>query len=84
MTALLEMGVDVAGTDPRQAILDRLKEMQWSRYRLVKELSGKLSPNMIYSYLRGEMDLTGKNLAKMFDKLGISLQAEKKKRSKSS
>lgn len=83
MARLMEsLGVSVAeGIDPLKVILERLEETGQSRYWLVKQLQGKLSANMVYSYLRGDMDLTGRNLVKIFNVLGIRLQSGRRRKS---
>jgi hypothetical protein len=35
----------------RRAILDRMKELDWTAYRLSQEVAGKMTPQTVYDYL---------------------------------
>lgn len=60
--------------DPRKIILDRLATMGKSKYWLVEKMGGSPSRNLIYSYLRGTTDISGENLMKLLDALGIEIR----------
>ena len=69
--------------DIRKVVLDRLAELGWSRYRLVKEVrkaGGDFSPVSIYVWLRGEHQSVGLPcLSAISDVLGLSLVASSKR-----
>ena len=35
----------------RQAILNRMKEFDWTAYRLSQEVAGKMTPQTVYDYV---------------------------------
>lgn len=58
----------------RKIILQRLHEKQWSQYRLWQELDGKISEPQINQYLRGDKDMSGERLQKIFDVLELRVE----------
>lgn len=42
----------------KKAIQRELKRKNWTRYRLVKELEGKIPARTVYAFFAGEQDLT--------------------------
>lgn len=64
----------------RKAILDELKRREWSRYRLVQSLQGKMPPSTVYQYLRGYRDLNSRRVSMILDALGITLTPPKKRK----
>jgi len=57
----------------REVIIAELKRQNLSRYWLARrvELS---SPNTIYQYLRGEIDLRGYRISELLDILGLEIK----------
>ncbi|MCL2648260.1 MAG: hypothetical protein FWD61_14820 [Phycisphaerales bacterium] len=47
-------------TDHREAIEARLSELEKSKYWLAQQLTGKMSDQMLYAYLRGRPTTTEK------------------------
>jgi hypothetical protein len=64
--------------DLRKLVLDELARRKWSRYRLVKELAGKVPASTVYEYLAEKSDMTGEHLGVVFDVLHIESKPPKK------
>jgi len=64
----------------KKAIEDELKRRGWSRYRLTKELEGKMPARTVYAYLSGERDLSSERVSKIMEKLGLGIKKHKFKR----
>lgn len=58
----------------KKAIEDELKRRGWSRYRLTKELEGKLPARTVYAYLSGEQDLSSKRVSIILNALGLKIR----------
>ena len=58
----------------KSAIKTELKRRGWSRYRLVKELEGKMPPRTVYSYLAGERDLSSERASVLLEALGLKIK----------
>lgn len=59
--------------DFRALILNRLEQLGKTKRWLAQEMKGHPSQNLIYTYLRGECDMTSDNLARVLDRLGIQI-----------
>lgn len=62
----------------KKAIMSELKRRGWSRYRLVKELEGKMPPRTVYSFLAGVQDLTTERASIILKVLGLKITRSKK------
>ncbi len=58
----------------KKAIEAELKRRKWSRYRLVKELKGKLPERTVYAYLSGERDLSSTGTSIILEALGLKIK----------
>lgn len=79
LTLSLVASFGVVEMDPRELILKRLNELGHSPYWLVQQVKGELGENTVYAYLRGESDMRGNNLAKLFVVLDLEVTPKKKK-----
>jgi len=57
----------------RQKIHDELQRRRWSRYRLEKELQGKIPARTVYAYLSGHCDLGSDRVSIMLQTLGLTI-----------
>ena len=62
----------------KKTIMSELKRRGWSRYRLVKELEGKMPARTVYSFLSGEQDLTSERASIILKVLGLKITRSKK------
>jgi hypothetical protein len=69
-----ECGSKMEGMTIKQAIQKELKRRGWSRYRLVKELEGKMPPRTVYSFLAGVQDLTTERASIILKELGLKIK----------
>ena len=66
--------------DFHAVVIARMKELDWSTYRLVKELKGKradgseVPQQVVYEFVRGETAIGSKDLGLIFDALGLEVQ----------
>jgi len=58
----------------KKAIEDELERRGWSRYRLTKELEGKLPARTTYAYLSGEQDLSSERVSIILNALGLKIR----------
>ena len=58
----------------KKAIEDELERRGWSRYRLTKELEGKMPARTVYAYLSGERDLSSERASKILKALGLKIR----------
>lgn len=58
----------------KKAIEDELKRRGWSRYRLTKELEGKMPARTVYAYLSGERDLSSERVSIILKALGLKIR----------
>jgi len=58
----------------KNAIKNELKRRGWTRYRLVKELEGKMPARTIYAFLAGEQDLTTERASIILKALGLKIK----------
>ncbi len=58
----------------KKAIEDELKRRGWSRYRLTKELEGKMPARTVYAYLSGERDLSSERVSKILKALDLKIR----------
>lgn len=58
----------------KTAIKNELKRRGWTRYRLVKELEGKMPARTIYAFLAGEQDLTTERASIILKVLGLKIK----------
>ena len=58
----------------KKAIQKELKRRNWTRYRLVKELEGKMPARTIYAFLAGEQDLTSERVSMILKVLGLKIK----------
>jgi hypothetical protein len=61
----------------RQQILKRLTQLEWSNYRLVESVKGKVPASTVYGFLRGEHPINSDHLGHLLDALGLKLTASK-------
>lgn len=59
-------GMPVA-VDFRKLIKDRIEKLGMSKYQLSERLKGKPSRNALYTYLRGDTDMGGDNIARILE-----------------
>lgn len=61
---------------------DRLKQLDWSAYRLTKEVAGKVPASSVYDFLRGTSTINSAFLSAIFEACGLTVVAkpEAKKR----
>jgi hypothetical protein len=66
------------------AVNARMKELDWSSYRLVQELRGKrpggknVPPATVYEFLRGETPINSRDLGLILDAIGLDLTSNRK------
>lgn len=65
--------------DFRKIITDAIDKSGETVYSLCQR-EGAPPLNTVYTYLRGESDLSARNLAKLFDILGIECRQRRQKR----
>jgi ribosome-binding protein aMBF1 (putative translation factor) len=58
----------------KKAIEDELERRGWSRYRLTKELEGKMPARTVYAYLSGERDLSSERVSKILKALDLKIR----------
>jgi hypothetical protein len=63
----------------RQAINKELQRRGWSRYRLEKELEGKMPARTIYAYLSGECDLGSERVSIILQALDLQIKRKSKR-----
>lgn len=60
--------------DVRRIVERRLKELKWSRYRLAKELDGKVSKQTVYNFLANRSAINSDNIGPLLDVLGLEIR----------
>jgi len=63
----------------RQAIHKELHRRSWSRYRLEKELQGKIPARTVYAYLSGECDLGTDRVSIILQALALQIKRKSNK-----
>jgi len=63
----------------REVIQKELRKRGWSRYRLAKELEGKMPARTVYAYLGGECDLVSDRVSIILQALGLRITHYKSK-----
>lgn len=58
----------------KKAIQNELKRRNWTRYRLVKELEGKMPARTVYGFLAGDQDLTTERASIILKALGLKIK----------
>jgi hypothetical protein len=58
--------------DVRAAILKEMKKQKMTRYRLAKKAGMRMGT--VYQYLNAENDMTGENVGKLMDALGLVIR----------
>lgn len=58
----------------KKAIQNELEHRNWTRYRLVKELEGKMPARTVYAFLAGEQDLTTERASIILKVLGLKIK----------
>jgi hypothetical protein len=61
----------------RKIVEDRLKELKWSRYRLAKELAGKVSRQTVYNFLAKRSAINSDNIGPLLDALGLEIRPKR-------
>ena len=64
----------------RQVIQIELQRRGWSRYRLAKEMEGKMPARTVYAYLSNECDLVSERVSIILKVLDLELVPRKKVR----
>lgn len=68
----------IPGTMPdlREIVRKAMKRKDWTAYRLIQELGGKVKPGTVYGFLRDDdpTDINSEYLGHIFDALGIRLE----------
>ena len=64
----------------RQVIQIELQRRGWSRYRLAKEMEGKMPARTVYAYLSDECDLVSERVSIILKVLDLELVPRKKVR----
>lgn len=61
--------------DLREVVRKELARRDWTAYRLIQELKGRVKPGTIYGFLRDESptDITSEYLGHIFDVFGWKL-----------
>ena len=57
----------------RNTINSELNRRGWSRYRLEKQLKGKIPPRTIYAYLSGQCDLGSERVSIILSELDLTI-----------
>jgi len=57
----------------RNTINSELNRRGWSRYRLEKQLKGKIPPRTIYAYLSGQCDLGSERVSIILGELDLTI-----------
>lgn len=60
----------------RETIHKELQHRGWSRYRLEKELEGKIPARTVYAYLSGECDLGSDRVSIILQALGLQIKSK--------
>jgi len=60
--------------DIRKIILDRLGQLDMSKYALVKAIAGKVPERTAYDYLAGKSEINSFALAIMLDALKLTIK----------
>ena len=58
----------------KKAIEDELERRGWSRYRLTKELEGKMPARTVYAYISGERDLSSERVSKILKAIDLKIR----------
>lgn len=58
----------------KKAIQNELKRRNWTRYRLVKKLEGKMPARTVYGFLAGDQDLTTERASIILKALGLKIK----------
>lgn len=60
--------------DIRTIVQTRMRERNLTAYRLAQLLDGSVSRNSVYTYLRGDRDMTGQSLGYLLAALDLTLR----------
>jgi hypothetical protein len=66
----------------KETIQEELRRREWSHYRLVNELKGKLPARTVYAYLSGGCDLGSESASVILEALGLQVTRKKSGRSR--
>lgn len=55
----------------REAVLLRMKERQWTAYRLAKAVESDVPAQTVYNYVKGRTDMVGKSLSAVLEALDL-------------
>lgn len=58
----------------REAILSELEYREWTAYRLIQELNGKLNPQSVYDFIAGRSDLKVSSMEVIIEALNMRLR----------
>jgi hypothetical protein len=60
----------------RRIVAARMKELNWSAYRLAKELRGKVSKQTVYNFLAKRSAINSDNIGPLLDALGLEIRTK--------
>ena len=58
--------------DFRQIILDKLKKLGWSHYRLVQAVKGQVPASTVYHFLAGGSPINSDHLGRLAEAVGFT------------